>query len=168
MCADACVCCSCTGCVSLCHLLIGSHRLIYNIYNLNSYDQILTFSICKYLLWFRYHLIPRANEHLFWMNIYFDHLYCHRRCINNCTNQSESLLLFLHLQEIKLIIPNSQRINRGNYETTQLMEACRANDVTDVIIVHEHRGVPGEFPQFIRFWQTCVKHYDQHNEFNSC
>jgi len=75
--------------------------------------------------------------------------------------------LFLHWQEIKLIIPNSQRINRGNYETTQLMEACRANDVTDVIIVHEHRGVPGECPQFIRLWQTCVKHYGQHSEFNS-
>ena len=62
----------------------------------------------------------------------------------------------MDLQEIKLIIPNSQRINRGNYETTQLMEACRANDVTDVIIVHEHRGVPGEFCLFVKFWQTSV------------
>ena len=44
---------------------------------------------------------------------------------------------------MKLIFPNSQRINRGNYETSQLMDACRSNDVTDIIIVHEHRGVPG-------------------------
>jgi U3 small nucleolar ribonucleoprotein protein IMP4 len=45
---------------------------------------------------------------------------------------------------MKLILPNSQRINRGNYEMSQLMEACRANDVTDIVIVHEHRGIPGE------------------------
>lgn len=25
----------------------------------------------------------------------------------------------------------------------QLVEACRANDITDLIIVHEHRGEPG-------------------------
>lgn len=43
-----------------------------------------------------------------------------------------------------MIFPNSQRINRGNYETKQLVDACRANDVTDIIIVQEHRGVPGK------------------------
>lgn len=26
----------------------------------------------------------------------------------------------------------------------ELVEACRANEVTDLIMVHEHRGVPGE------------------------
>ena len=26
---------------------------------------------------------------------------------------------------------------------TQLVDACRANDITDLIIVHEHRGEPG-------------------------
>ena len=45
---------------------------------------------------------------------------------------------------MKLIFPNSQRINRGNYEVKQIVEACRANDVTDLIILHEHRGVPGK------------------------
>ncbi|XP_071082579.1 U3 small nucleolar ribonucleoprotein protein IMP4-like isoform X1 [Haliotis cracherodii] len=45
-------------------------------------------------------------------------------------------------KEIKLLFPNSQRINRGNYEMKQLIDACRANDVTDLIMVHEHRGVP--------------------------
>lgn len=47
-------------------------------------------------------------------------------------------------QEVRLIFPNSQRINRGNYEVKQLVEACRSNDVTDLILLHEHRGVPGE------------------------
>ena len=44
---------------------------------------------------------------------------------------------------MRLIFPNSQRINRGNYEIKQLVEACRANEVTDLILLHEHRGVPG-------------------------
>ena len=42
-----------------------------------------------------------------------------------------------------MIFPNSQRINRGNYEVKQLVEACRSNDVSDLILLHEHRGVPG-------------------------
>lgn len=45
---------------------------------------------------------------------------------------------------MKLIFPNSQRINRGNYRMEQLIDACRANDITDVVLVQEHRGVPGE------------------------
>jgi len=45
-------------------------------------------------------------------------------------------------KEVKLILPNSQRINRGNYRLEQLMDACRANDITDVVVVQEHRGVP--------------------------
>jgi len=45
-------------------------------------------------------------------------------------------------KEMKLIFPNSQRINRGNYRMEQLLDACRANDVTDVVMVQEHRGVP--------------------------
>lgn len=44
---------------------------------------------------------------------------------------------------MKLILPNSQRINRGNYEMKQLIDACRSNDVTDFIVLHETRGVPG-------------------------
>lgn len=27
----------------------------------------------------------------------------------------------------------------------QLLDACRANEVTDIVIVHEHRGDPGDF-----------------------
>lgn len=41
------------------------------------------------------------------------------------------------------MFPNSHRINRGNYVVKELAEACRANDVTDLIVLHEHRGVPG-------------------------
>lgn len=41
------------------------------------------------------------------------------------------------------MLPNSQRINRGNYEMKQLVQACRANEVTDLILLTEHRGNPG-------------------------
>lgn len=47
---------------------------------------------------------------------------------------------------MKLIIPNSQRINRGNYEIKQLMDACRSNNVTDFLMLRETRGVPGADP----------------------
>ena len=46
-------------------------------------------------------------------------------------------------KEMRLVFPNSHRINRGNYVVKELAEACRANDVTDLVILHEHRGVPG-------------------------
>lgn len=44
---------------------------------------------------------------------------------------------------MRLVFPNAHRINRGNYVVKELAEACRANDVTDLVIVHEHRGTPG-------------------------
>jgi len=41
------------------------------------------------------------------------------------------------------MFPNCQRMNRGNYVISQLVNACAANGITDLIIVHEHRGEPG-------------------------
>lgn len=58
------------------------------------------------------------------------------------TSRDPSSRLKMFVKELRLIFPNSQRMNRGNYEMKQLMHACRANDVTDFIMVHEHRGVP--------------------------
>ena len=43
---------------------------------------------------------------------------------------------------MKLVFPNSQRLNRGNYVISQLVQACKDNEVTDMLILHEHRGVP--------------------------
>ena len=42
-------------------------------------------------------------------------------------------------QELKLLFPNSQRMNRGKHETKELMEAMRANGITDFIVCHETR-----------------------------
>ncbi|KAJ1498166.1 snoRNA-binding rRNA-processing protein imp4 [Coelomomyces lativittatus] len=43
---------------------------------------------------------------------------------------------------MKLIFPNSQRINRGGYVIKELVNACRENEVTDLVLLHEHRGRP--------------------------
>jgi U3 small nucleolar ribonucleoprotein protein IMP4 len=43
------------------------------------------------------------------------------------------LLKKSYLQELKLLLPNSQRMNRGHYEIKQLVEACRANEVKDFV-----------------------------------
>ncbi|XP_064632681.1 U3 small nucleolar ribonucleoprotein protein IMP4-like [Lineus longissimus] len=58
------------------------------------------------------------------------------------TSRDPSSRLKMFAKEVRLIFPNSQRINRGNYEIKQLVEACRANDVTDLIMLQEHRGEP--------------------------
>lgn len=58
------------------------------------------------------------------------------------TSRDPSSRLKQFSKELRLIFPNAQRMNRGNYEMKQLIDACRANDVTDFIIVHEHRGEP--------------------------
>ena len=59
------------------------------------------------------------------------------------TSRDPSSKLLQFAKEMRLVFPNSHRINRGNYVVKELADACRANDVSDLIILHEHRGVPG-------------------------
>jgi len=58
------------------------------------------------------------------------------------TSRDPSSRLVQFAKEMTHIFPNSQRINRGSYTTNEVVEACRKNDVTDLILVHEHRGEP--------------------------
>lgn len=58
------------------------------------------------------------------------------------TSHDPSIKLKQFAKELRLIFPNSQRMNRGNYDLKHLIDACRANDVTDFIVVHETRGKP--------------------------
>uniref|UniRef100_A0A8C4R4H6 IMP U3 small nucleolar ribonucleoprotein 4 n=1 Tax=Eptatretus burgeri TaxID=7764 RepID=A0A8C4R4H6_EPTBU len=60
------------------------------------------------------------------------------------TSRDPSSRLKQFAKEMKLVIPNSQRMNRGKHELPALVQACRANNVSDFILLHEHRGVPGE------------------------
>ncbi|THH08643.1 hypothetical protein EW145_g2556 [Phellinidium pouzarii] len=58
------------------------------------------------------------------------------------TSRDPSSRLLQFAKEIRLVFPNSHRINRGNYVVKDLAEACRANEITDLIVLHEHRGTP--------------------------
>jgi len=40
------------------------------------------------------------------------------------------------------VFPNSQRINRGGTVIQDVVDLCRRNDFTDIVIVHETRGEP--------------------------
>jgi len=58
------------------------------------------------------------------------------------TSRDPSSRLVQFAKEMSLIFPNAQRINRGAYTTKEVVEACRSNEVTDLVLVHEHRGEP--------------------------
>ncbi|TFL02706.1 Brix-domain-containing protein [Pterulicium gracile] len=58
------------------------------------------------------------------------------------TSRDPSSKLMQFSKEMRLVFPNATRINRGNYVVKELADACRANDVTDLVVLHEHRGVP--------------------------
>lgn len=58
------------------------------------------------------------------------------------TSRDPSSRLQQFAKELRLVFPNSQRINRGNHVINEIVTACKSNDVTDLLIVHEHRGIP--------------------------
>lgn len=58
------------------------------------------------------------------------------------TSRDPSSRLSQFSKELRLVFPNSQRINRGNFVLKDIVQAAKNNDCSDVIIVHEHRGVP--------------------------
>jgi len=58
------------------------------------------------------------------------------------TSRSPSQRLMQFLKEVKLIFPNSIRVNRGSYVLKDLVKICQANEFTDLVIIHETRGEP--------------------------
>jgi len=58
------------------------------------------------------------------------------------TSRDPSSRLASFAKELKLIFPNSVRINRGNHLLSELTETCKAHQATDLILVHETRGQP--------------------------
>ena len=63
-----------------------------------------------------------------------------RICVTTSRDPSSRLLQFA--KETKLLFPNSIRMNRGNNRVDDLMEACRQQDFTDVVVLQETRGEP--------------------------
>lgn len=41
---------------------------------------------------------------------------------------------------MRLVFPNAQRLNRGHHDIRQLMQACKANDVSLFILDIFHRS----------------------------
>eukprot|EP01125_Pyxidicula_operculata_P013291 TRINITY_DN4395_c0_g1_i1.p1 TRINITY_DN4395_c0_g1~~TRINITY_DN4395_c0_g1_i1.p1 ORF type:complete len:288 (+),score=52.98 TRINITY_DN4395_c0_g1_i1:44-907(+) len=60
--------------------------------------------------------------------------------ITTSRNPSPKLIQFA--KEVRLIFPEAQRMNRGNHVIREIVESCRRNGVTDLILVHETRGRP--------------------------
>lgn len=58
------------------------------------------------------------------------------------TSRAPSSRLAQFAKEMKLIFPNSLRVNRGSTVLKELVDCCRTNELTDLIILHEHRGNP--------------------------
>ncbi|CAK8564594.1 unnamed protein product [Lathyrus sativus] len=58
------------------------------------------------------------------------------------TSRDPSAPLQQFVKELSIVFPNAQRINRGSQVISEIIDACRSHDYTDVILVHEHRGVP--------------------------
>lgn len=58
------------------------------------------------------------------------------------TSRDPSQPLTQFAKELKFVFPNAERMNRGGQVINEIIESCRAREFTDVILVHEHRGVP--------------------------
>jgi len=58
------------------------------------------------------------------------------------TSRKPSSRLVQFLKELKILIPNATRTNRGNYVIKELVEMAVKYNFTDLVILHEHRGKP--------------------------
>lgn len=58
------------------------------------------------------------------------------------TSRNPSSRLGTFCKEIRLLLPTGTRINRGNYLLQDLASVARRRQLTDVIMLHEHRGTP--------------------------
>lgn len=58
------------------------------------------------------------------------------------TSRDPSSRLTQFAKEVRLLFPNSTRLNRGGYTVSDLAAAARSNGITDMVVLHEHRGVP--------------------------
>ena len=58
------------------------------------------------------------------------------------TSRDPSQRLITFQKELKLILPNSTRVNRGSYVVKDLVKISQTNNFTDLIMVHETRGEP--------------------------
>ncbi|KAG0638164.1 anticodon-binding protein [Tuber brumale] len=58
------------------------------------------------------------------------------------TSRDPSSRLLQFSKEIRLLLPNSIRLNRGNAVLPTLCASCLSTSTSDMILLHEHRGTP--------------------------
>lgn len=58
------------------------------------------------------------------------------------TSRDPSSRLMQFLKELRILFPGAQRMNRGAYIVKDMLALARSHEMTDVILVHEHRGEP--------------------------
>jgi U3 small nucleolar ribonucleoprotein protein IMP4 len=58
------------------------------------------------------------------------------------TSRSCSNRLHQFMQEMRIIIPNSYKLNRGNLVIKDLVQIAKEKEFTDIILLHENRGQP--------------------------
>jgi U3 small nucleolar ribonucleoprotein protein IMP4 len=63
-----------------------------------------------------------------------------RVCVTTSRDPSSRLKQFA--KEMKLLFPNSIRINRGNTRVDELVSNCKESEFTDIVMVQETRGEP--------------------------
>lgn len=63
-----------------------------------------------------------------------------RVLLTTSRNPTNKLLRFV--KELKLCFPGAVRVNRGNIDSKMLIQTARSSGFSDVMIIHEHSGVP--------------------------
>jgi len=58
------------------------------------------------------------------------------------TSRDPSSRLRTFAKEVRLLFPTSKLINRGGYVLPDLVESAKTANITDLILLHEHRGTP--------------------------
>ncbi|KAI5777202.1 anticodon-binding protein, partial [Geopyxis carbonaria] len=58
------------------------------------------------------------------------------------TSRDPSSRLGQFAKEIRLLIPNSIRLNRGGTVLPTLCQSCLSTSTSDLVLLHEHRGTP--------------------------
>ncbi|KAI9680309.1 MAG: snoRNA-binding rRNA-processing protein imp4 [Trizodia sp. TS-e1964] len=58
------------------------------------------------------------------------------------TSRDPSSRLSSFAKEIRLLLPTSIRLNRGNLVLPNLVSSAKAGGLSDIILLHEHRGTP--------------------------
>lgn len=58
------------------------------------------------------------------------------------TSRDPSSRLGTFSKEIRLLLPTGIRLNRGNTILKNLVDSAMAQGLSDMILLHEHRGTP--------------------------